>query len=49
MSEQFNILVENYKDGVPVKVQQSTIITMSVATIITVTICALIVKYIKKL
>lgn len=49
MNEQLNILVENYKDGVPVKVEQSSVIMLSVATIITVTICALIVKYIKKL
>lgn len=49
MNEQLNILVENYKDGVPVKVEQSSVIMLSVATIITVTICALIVKYINRL
>ena len=49
MNEQLNILVENYKDGVPVKVEQSSVIMLSVAAIITVTICALIVKYINKL
>ena len=49
MNEQLNILFENYKDGIPVKVEQSSVIMLSVAIVITTTICALIVKYIKKL
>ena len=49
MNEQIAILVENYKDGVPVKVERSTVVLLSAATILTVAICALIIKYINKL
>ena len=49
MNEQLTQLLENYKDGVPVKVERSTIVLLSAATILTVTVCAVIVKYIKNL
>ena len=49
MNEQLTILMENYKDGVPVKLERSSILLLSAASILTVTICALIIKYIKKL
>ena len=49
MNEGINILVENYKDGIPVKIERSTIVLLSAAAILTVTICAVIIKYVKKL
>lgn len=49
MTEQLSILAENYKDGVPVKIERSAIVLLSAAAILTVTICALIIKYVKKL
>lgn len=49
MNEQLNILAENYKDGIPVKIERSTIVLLSSAVILTVTICTLIIKFIKKL
>ena len=49
MNEQFIQLLENYKDGVPVKVEKSSIIWLCVAAIVTVVLSAIIVKYIKKL
>ena len=49
MNEQLTQLAENYKDGIPVKIERTTIVLLSAAAILTVTICALIIKYVKKL
>lgn len=49
MNEQLNILAENYKDGIPIKIERSTVVLLSASAILTVTICALIIKFIKKL
>ena len=49
MNDQIAILLENYKDGVPVKIERSSVIFLCVAAVITVAISAVVVKYIKKL
>lgn len=48
-NEQFNQLLANYKDGVPVKVERSTVVLLCIAALITVALSAGIVKMIKKL
>lgn len=45
----WNILVENYKDGIPVKIERSSVVMLSAAALLVVTISALIVKLVKKL
>lgn len=49
MNEQFNQLLENYKDGVPVKIERSTIIWLCAAALLTVALGAGIVKIIKNI
>jgi hypothetical protein len=49
MNEQITQLLERYKDGVPVKIDTGTILSLSAATILTVAVCAVILKYIKQL
>ena len=49
MQDQIIQLLDNYKDGVPVKVEHTTIIELCAAAIATVIISAVIVKFIKKL
>ena len=49
MNEQLSILAENYKDGVPVKIERSSLVLLSAATILTTAICALIIRFIKDL
>jgi len=49
MNEQITQLLERYKDGVPVKIETGTIVSLSAAAILTVMICAVIVKYVKQL
>ena len=49
MNEQLAKFIENYKDGIPVRVDGNTVLMLSVATVVTVTVCALIVKYVKKM
>lgn len=49
MNEQITQLLERYKDGVPVKIETGTIVGLSAATILTVMVCAVALRYIKKL
>ena len=49
MNDSLNILLENYKDGIPVKIERSSIIMLSAAALLVVTVSALIVKLVKKL
>lgn len=49
MNEQLIQLLENYKDGVPVKINRSSLVMLSAAAILVVAISALIVKLVKKL
>lgn len=49
MNEQIIQLLENYKDGVPVKIERSSVIFLCLAALFTVAAGALVVKYIKKL
>ena len=39
----------NYKDGVPVKIERSTIVMLSAAALMVVALSALIVKLVKKI
>ncbi len=49
MNEQITQLLERYKDGVPVKIETGTIVGLSAAAILTVMVCAVVIKYVKKL
>jgi hypothetical protein len=49
MNTELTELLANYKDGVPVKIERSSIVLLSAAAILVVAICAGIVKIIKKL
>ena len=49
MNPQLTDLLQNYKDGVPVKIERSSVLLMAVATIVTVAVSALIVKYVRKM
>lgn len=49
MNEQVIQLLENYKNGVPVKIERTSIVLLSVASLIVVALSAIIVKIVKKL
>ncbi len=49
MNQELTQLLANYKDGVPVKIERSSIILLSAAAILVVAISAMIVKLVKKL
>lgn len=49
MNDSLNILLENYKDGIPVKIERSSVVMLSAAALLVVTLGALIVKLVKKL
>ncbi len=49
MNQELTQLLANYKDGVPVKIERSSIILLSAAAILVVAISAMIVKIIKRL
>jgi hypothetical protein len=49
MNQELNQLLANYKDGVPVKIERSSVIMLSAAAIMVVALSALIVKLVKKL
>ncbi len=48
MNQELTQLLANYKDGVPVKIERSSIILLSAAAILVVAISAMIVKLVKK-
>lgn len=49
MNDQLVLLLENYKDGVPVKIERSSIVWLSAAALLVVTLSAMIVKLVKQL
>ena len=49
MNQELTQLLANYKDGVPVKIERSSILLLSAASIMVVAISAMIVKLVKKL
>jgi hypothetical protein len=49
MNQELTQLLANYKDGVPVKIERSSILLLSAAAIMVVAISAMIVKLVKKL
>lgn len=49
MNQELTQLLANYKDGVPVKIERSTVVMLSAAALMVVALSALIVKLVKKL
>lgn len=49
MNEQIIQLLENYKDGVPVKIERSSLIALAAVAVLVVALSAGIVKIIKNL
>lgn len=49
MNQELTQLLANYKDGIPVKIERSSIVLLSVAAILVVAISAGIIKIIKNL
>ena len=49
MNEQIIQLLENYKYGVPVKVERSTIVSLCLAAVLTVALSAMVVRIINKI
>ena len=49
MNERLIELLENYKDGVPVKIDRSSILFLSAAAILVVAVSTGIIKIVKKL
>lgn len=49
MNQELNQLLANYKDGVPVKIERSTVVMLSAAALMVVALSALIVKLVKQI
>lgn len=49
MNQELNQLLVNYKDGVPVKIERSTVVMLSAAALMVVALSALIVKLVNKI
>lgn len=49
MNQELTQLLANYKDGVPVKIERSSVVLLSAAAILVVAISAMIVKLVKKI
>lgn len=49
MNEQVIQLLENYKNGVPVKIERSSIIALCAAAVLTVAVSAMVVRIINKI
>lgn len=49
MNQELTQLLANYKDGVPVKIECSTVVMLSAAALMVVALSALIVKLVKKI
>jgi len=49
MNQELNQLLVNYKDGVPVKIERSTVVMLSAAALMVVALSAMIVKLVKKI
>ena len=49
MNQELTQLLANYKDGMPVKIERSTVVMLSAAALMVVALSALIVKLVKKI
>lgn len=49
MNQELTQLLANYKDGIPVKIERSTVVMLSAAALMVVALSALIVKLVKKI
>ena len=49
MNDKLTQLLENYKDGVPVKIERSSLILLAAVSLLVITIGAMIVKLVKQL
>lgn len=49
MNQELNQLLANYKDGVPVKIERSTVVMLSAAALMVVALSAMIVRLVKKI
>ena len=49
MNDQLTQLLQNYRDGVPVKIERSSIALLSAAALLVVALSAIIVKLVKKM
>lgn len=49
MNEQIVQLLENYKDGVPVKIERSSLVLIAAVELLIIVLGALIVKFVKEL
>lgn len=49
MNEQLIQLLENYKDGVPVRIDRGSVVFICIAALFTVAASAIVVKYVRKL
>ena len=49
MNDQLTQLLENYKDGIPVKIERSTLVSLALTELAVVVLGGLILKIIKQL
>lgn len=49
MNQELTQLLQNYKDGIPVKIERSSILWLSAAAIMVVAISAMVVRLVKKI
>lgn len=49
MNEQIVQLLENYKDGVPVKIERSSLVLIAAVELLIIVLGALIVKFVKNI
>lgn len=49
MNDQLTILLDNYKDGIPVKIERSSVLMLSGAALLVVALSALIIKLVKQI
>lgn len=49
MNDQLTVLLENYKDGVPVKIERTSLVLLAAVSLLVITIGALIVKFVKNI
>ena len=49
MNPELAQMLANYKDGVPVKIERSSVMLLSAAALLVVALSALIIKFVKKI
>lgn len=49
MNQELTQLLSNYKDGVPVKIERSSILMLSAAALLVVALSAMIIKLVKQI